>query len=184
MWLLNCSSYCDTRLESYYFFKEMPSSELIPVLLLQRISELSIPSYIIYTLVYIVSYVTSSCWFSCCFISEFHSYSNVILRMNWALGSSFTRIYKYNNIPRHAPSIKKGSHVKSDYTTFLFCKSYQLHQIRLRYNWCNLNKTEFYGLTFIIMLHVANLSAAVLGCSTYACVSTNKHVWSTYNMHF
>ena len=27
MWLLNCSSYCDTWLDSYYFFQEMPSSE-------------------------------------------------------------------------------------------------------------------------------------------------------------
>ena len=51
MWFLNCSSYCDARHESYYFFKEMPSSELIPVLLLQRIAELSPPSYILYTLV-------------------------------------------------------------------------------------------------------------------------------------
>ena len=30
MWLLNCSSYCDTCLESHYFFQEMPSSEFIP----------------------------------------------------------------------------------------------------------------------------------------------------------
>ena len=30
MWLLNCSSYCDTRLESQYFFLEIPSSEFIP----------------------------------------------------------------------------------------------------------------------------------------------------------
>ena len=30
MWLLNCSSYCDTCLESQYFFQEMPSSEFIP----------------------------------------------------------------------------------------------------------------------------------------------------------
>ena len=30
MWLLNCSSNCDTRLESYYFFQEMPCSEFIP----------------------------------------------------------------------------------------------------------------------------------------------------------
>ena len=49
-WLLNCSSYCDTRLESYYFFKEMPSNERIPVLL-QRTAELSPPSHILYTLI-------------------------------------------------------------------------------------------------------------------------------------
>ena len=30
IWLLNCSRYCDTCLESYYFFQEMPSSEFIP----------------------------------------------------------------------------------------------------------------------------------------------------------
>ena len=30
MWLLNCSSYCDTCLEFYYFFQEMPSCEFIP----------------------------------------------------------------------------------------------------------------------------------------------------------
>ena len=29
MWLLNCSSYCDTCLESHYFFQEMPSSAFI-----------------------------------------------------------------------------------------------------------------------------------------------------------
>ena len=50
-WLLYCSIYCDARLESCYFFKENPSSELIPVLLLQRIAELTPPSYIVYTLV-------------------------------------------------------------------------------------------------------------------------------------
>ena len=47
--LLNYSSYCDARIESYLFFKEKPSSELIKVLLLQRIAELSPPSYILYT---------------------------------------------------------------------------------------------------------------------------------------
>ena len=31
MWLLNCSCYCDTCLESHYFFQEMPSSEFIPL---------------------------------------------------------------------------------------------------------------------------------------------------------
>ena len=30
MWLLNCSSCCDTCLESHYFFQEMPSSEFTP----------------------------------------------------------------------------------------------------------------------------------------------------------
>ena len=40
MSLLNCSSYCDARLESINFFKERPSRELVPVLLLQRIAEL------------------------------------------------------------------------------------------------------------------------------------------------
>ena len=40
--------------ESHYFFKEKPSSELIPVLLLQRIAELSSPSYILFTLVSIM----------------------------------------------------------------------------------------------------------------------------------
>ena len=50
MWLLNCSSFCDTHLESNYFFKEMFSIELILVLLLQLIAELSPPSYIPYTL--------------------------------------------------------------------------------------------------------------------------------------
>ena len=50
-WLLNFSSYCDARFESNYFFKEKPSSQLIPVLLLQRIAELSPTSYILYTLI-------------------------------------------------------------------------------------------------------------------------------------
>ena len=49
--LINCLSYCDARLESYYFFKEKHPTELIPVLLLQRIAELSPPSHILYTLV-------------------------------------------------------------------------------------------------------------------------------------
>ena len=30
MWLLNCLSYCDTCLASYYFFQEMASSKFIP----------------------------------------------------------------------------------------------------------------------------------------------------------
>ena len=36
MWLLNCLSYCDTCLESCYFFQEMPSIELIPLLFFNR----------------------------------------------------------------------------------------------------------------------------------------------------
>ena len=43
--LLNCSSYCDARPETYYFFNEKPSSELISVLLLERITELSPPPW-------------------------------------------------------------------------------------------------------------------------------------------
>ena len=48
-WLVNCSSYCDARLQSIIFLKKKPSRELIPVNL-QRIAELSSPSYILYTL--------------------------------------------------------------------------------------------------------------------------------------
>ena len=36
MWLLNCSSYCDTCLKSHYFFQEMPSSEFIPFFFFNR----------------------------------------------------------------------------------------------------------------------------------------------------
>ena len=54
MWLLNCSSYCDTCLKSQYFFKKCSpvNSYRSTVLLLHQVAEVSPPSCILYTLVW------------------------------------------------------------------------------------------------------------------------------------